>query len=141
MAHKWAGWTTSDIGKELGPNGNDAHCIGNEIQLKSFTLGRETWDEAGNYSQDAKQARQDIPYEFDFHQHADIDPSPNRVAVPNPVPSGLEVPAPFAGDSGNTPLDFNAVGDRASDNDHGANAPDGRGAPGASRGVLGEILD
>ena len=142
MAHKWAGWTTSSIGRENAPDGSDEHCIGNEIGLDSFTLGRETWDEAGNYSQDAKVARQDVPYEFDFHQHADVPHAWGRVDVPNPIPSGLEVPAPFAGDPGQTPLDFNSVGDRASDRDHGEQAPDGRSAPPASTGVLGDrILD
>lgn len=72
---------------------------------------------------DFKNARQDVPYEFDFHKKTDINPALGRVDVNDSDPAG-GVPEPFCNMPGNT-IDFDSVGDRAADEDHGAEAPDG----------------
>jgi hypothetical protein len=73
-------------------------------------------------------ARQDIPYEHDFHVNADISFAPERVDVPDPKPES-GVPALWHGEQGQ-PLPFDQVAPERGP--HGNLAPDGRSAPEAS---------
>jgi hypothetical protein len=73
-------------------------------------------------------ARQDIPYQHDFHERADVNFAPDRVDVADPNPDG-GVPALFHGNQGQ-PLPFDQV---APDHNHNPGPDlDGGGAPEAS---------
>lgn len=91
-------WTISETGTSEGPMGGDDCCVDGQI----------------NFVPNMGTARQDVPYEHDFHSRADVNPAPDRVDVPDPVLSG-GIPDPGGSESG-TPLDFGAV---APDTDRG----------------------
>jgi hypothetical protein len=101
------GWKLSDIGRSEGPSTGDRHKPEGQI------------DFAPNFSE----ARQDVPYEHDFHKLADVNFAAARVDVADPYPE-TGVPSPFCGDAGH-PIDFNSVA--PDDDTHGALAPDGSG--------------
>lgn len=115
-------WTIGDTGRGNGPKGSDDSLPGGQIDFKP----------------DFKNARQDVPYEFDFHKLADVSGSPGRVDVPDPIPHGLGVPDPGCGDKGQ-PVDFGAV---APDTDRGVEYDlEGMGGSGHGGFALGDVPD
>jgi hypothetical protein len=101
-------WALSDTGCSEGPSGRNEHKPDGQLDFQMSV-----------------EARQDIPYEHDFHKYADISFAPDRVDVPDPKPES-GVPALFHGEQGQ-PLPFDQVAPERGP--HGDLAPDGRSAP------------
>lgn len=111
----------AEIGHGEGPSAGNLKKPGGEI------------DFAPNF----KEARQDVPYEFNFNKLNDISGAPGRVDVNDHDPHG-GVPDPFCGDMGQ-PTNF--AGAAPDHNDNGDLAPDG--SPGVGHGgfALGNVPD
>lgn len=106
--HEWT-LNASDLGCSEGPSYADTHKPDGQI----------------DFAPDFANARQDVPYQHDFHKYADVNPAPDRVDVADPNPD-CGVPNPGAGDAGQ-PLPFDAV---APDTDRGVTYDlEGDGAP------------
>jgi len=111
-------WTISDVGHGNGPSSGNTNKPGGQI----------------DFTPDFANARQDIPWEHDFHKEADVNFAPGRVDVPDPIPGEFGCPAPFHGGKGQ-PVDFNAVAPEESVDRQLADRSldlDGAGAPEAS---------
>jgi hypothetical protein len=104
-----------------GLHGDDLPKAGAEVSGSAWALnpGDLGCDEGPSYDEQHKpdgqidvpftvEARQDIPYEHDFHKLEDIDFAGGRVAIDDPNPDS-GVPAPFSGFAG-APLPFDEVG-------------------------------
>ena len=114
MAAQNHGWTIGEVGASEGPAAGDRHKPDGQLDV-SMSL----------------EARQDVPYEVDFHKLADISGAPGRVDVPDPSLAG-GIPDPGCGDPGTT-LDLGAV---APEKDGQMYDLDGSGAPAASGSPL-----
>lgn len=88
--HEWT-LNASDLGCSEGPSYADQHKPDGQI----------------DFAPDFANARQDVPYQHDFHKYADVNPAPARVDVADPNPD-CGVPNPGAGDAGQ-PLPFDQV--------------------------------
>lgn len=111
--------STGDLGCSEGPSTGDFHKAEGQIDV---TLSLE--------------ARQDVPYQHDFHRNADVNFAPDRVDVADPTPES-GVPNPGSGYAGQ-PLDFMSIApDRTERQYEPEHDIDGVGAPPASgTGVL-----